>query len=184
MLGLLRRNLSSCNKDTKEVAYKALVSPLWSNTIWDPHQSAKQGHHRKLSLTTCSSLCSQWLRKNIQRDQNNEPTWVITSWNQKNQSLTVHHFQRNNWGIIPSTISHLISAKLVQNSPGNHPVTFSPQESQPIKTATWTLSTRSENHTRVEPIFPESILLRHHSWQLQISARQNRHQPALKIIKI
>ena len=41
VLGLLKRNLSTCDRNTKEVAYKALVRPLleYCQAVWDPHQS-------------------------------------------------------------------------------------------------------------------------------------------------
>ena len=40
MLGLLKRNLSSCSQPVKDVAYKTLVRPTleYCNTIWDPYQ--------------------------------------------------------------------------------------------------------------------------------------------------
>ena len=38
-LGLLRRNLSSCPQDVKEVAYKGLVRPIleYASPVWDAH---------------------------------------------------------------------------------------------------------------------------------------------------
>ena len=38
-LGFLRRNLSSCPQDVKEMAYKGLVQPVleYASPVWDPH---------------------------------------------------------------------------------------------------------------------------------------------------
>ena len=38
-LGFLRRNLSSCPQDVKEMAYKGLVQPIleYASPVWDPH---------------------------------------------------------------------------------------------------------------------------------------------------
>ena len=38
-LGFLRRNLSSCHQDVKEMAYKRLVRPIleYASPVWDPH---------------------------------------------------------------------------------------------------------------------------------------------------
>ena len=38
-LGFLRRNLSSCSQDVKEMAYKGLVRPIleYFSPVWDPH---------------------------------------------------------------------------------------------------------------------------------------------------
>ena len=38
-LGFLRRNLSSCPQDVKEMAYKGLVQPIneYACPVWDPH---------------------------------------------------------------------------------------------------------------------------------------------------
>ena len=41
MLGVLRRNMSSCPGDVKDACYKTLVRPIleYSCTVWDPHTS-------------------------------------------------------------------------------------------------------------------------------------------------
>ena len=38
-IGFIRRNLSSCPKETKSIAYKTLVRPTleYCSTVWDPH---------------------------------------------------------------------------------------------------------------------------------------------------
>ena len=38
-LSFLRRNISSCPKDVKEMAYKRLVRPIleYTSPVWDPH---------------------------------------------------------------------------------------------------------------------------------------------------
>ena len=42
-LNLLRRNISSCSKSTKELAYKTLVRPVleYASSAWDPHQTTQ-----------------------------------------------------------------------------------------------------------------------------------------------
>ena len=40
-LNLLRRNLTGCSQNTRDLAYKALVRPVleYAGSAWDPHQS-------------------------------------------------------------------------------------------------------------------------------------------------
>ncbi len=44
MLGLLRRNLYYCNRQTKSIAYKSLIRPKleYCSAIWDPHYKSEQ----------------------------------------------------------------------------------------------------------------------------------------------
>ena len=45
ILGLLKRNLSSCPQKVKMLAYKALIRPIleYASAVWDPHQEAVLG---------------------------------------------------------------------------------------------------------------------------------------------
>ena len=49
-LGFLRRNLSSCPQDVKEMAYKGLVRPILecASLVWDPHGIAVQEELEKV----------------------------------------------------------------------------------------------------------------------------------------
>ena len=51
-LGFLRRNLSSCPQDIKEVAYKGLVRPIleYASPVWDPHGIVVQEELEKFRI--------------------------------------------------------------------------------------------------------------------------------------
>ena len=58
ILGLLRRNLRSCDPKTKDIAYKTLVRPKldFCSSIWDPHinthtELVTQSYQRETSVT-------------------------------------------------------------------------------------------------------------------------------------
>ena len=63
-LGLLKRNLSSCNRSTKEVAYKALVRPLleYCQTIWDPHQRSNIENINKIQRRAAHFVLHDYAR--------------------------------------------------------------------------------------------------------------------------
>ena len=69
-LGFLRRNLSSCPQDVKEMAYKGLVRPILGyDTVWGPH-----GIVVKEELEKVHNRAARFLTGNY-----NIETWSMTS---------------------------------------------------------------------------------------------------------
>jgi len=52
ILGLLRRNLSSCPQNVKIVEYKGLVRPIleYASAVWDPHQKYHRTNLRRCKI--------------------------------------------------------------------------------------------------------------------------------------
>ena len=63
-LGLLRRNLSCCDKSTKSTAYSALVRPLleYCHTIWDPYQQNSKDTIEKVQRRAARFIFNDYSR--------------------------------------------------------------------------------------------------------------------------
>ena len=62
ILGLLRRNLSSCPQDVKMMAYKGLVRPIleYASAVWDPHQKYLQDKLEKVQNQAARFIASDY----------------------------------------------------------------------------------------------------------------------------
>ena len=62
ILGLLRRNLSSCPQEVKMMAYKGLVRPIleYASAVWDPHQKYLQDRLEKVQNQAARFIASDY----------------------------------------------------------------------------------------------------------------------------
>ena len=70
ILGLLKRNLSSCPQKVKMLAYKALIRPIleYASAVWDPHQ--------------------QYLQDKLERVQNQAARFIVNNYSQEPGTMT------------------------------------------------------------------------------------------------
>ena len=94
-LGLLKRNLSSCDKSTKEVAYKALVRPLleYCQTVWDPHQKNTIDEINKVQRRAARFVSHDYAKTSSVSEIINKLSWEPRI--QTHQSPSLYHLQRN-----------------------------------------------------------------------------------------
>ena len=62
ILGLLRRNLSSCPREVKILAYKGLIRPIleYASAAWDPHQKFLQEKLEKVQNQAARFIASDY----------------------------------------------------------------------------------------------------------------------------
>ena len=62
-LGFLRRNLSACPQDVKELAYKGLVRPVleYGGSVWDPSSILLQEELEKVHKRAARFVCNMQL---------------------------------------------------------------------------------------------------------------------------
>ena len=110
VLGLLKRNLSTCDRNTKEVAYKALVRPLleYCQAVWDPHQSNTISDIERLQRRTARFVLNDYNRQSSVTAMLDrlewEPLWL------RRAKARLCTFYREINGLIPCNIAHLIGA--------------------------------------------------------------------------
>ena len=70
ILGLLKRNLSSCPQKVKMLAYKALIRPIleYASAVWDPHQ--------------------QYLQDKLERVQHQAARFIVNNYSQEPGTMT------------------------------------------------------------------------------------------------
>ena len=70
ILGLLKRNLSSCPQEVKMLAYKGLIRPIleYASAVWDPHQ--------------------KFLQEKLEKVQNQAARFIASNYSQEPGSMT------------------------------------------------------------------------------------------------
>ena len=105
ILGLLRRNLSSCPQKVKLLAYKGLIRPIleYACTVWDPHQKylqdkLEQVQHQAARFITSNYSTEPGTMTKILKDLKLEPLII----RRKNCRLVLLCKGLNNQAAIPT----------------------------------------------------------------------------------
>lgn len=107
-LGLLRRNLSCCDRATKEVVYKALVRPIlqYCQTIWNPHQKNNITTLDKIHKRAASFIFNDYPRASSVTDMLAKLEWEPLDIRRMKARLCIIY--KESHGLIPNNIAHLL----------------------------------------------------------------------------
>lgn len=108
MLGLIRRNLSCCNRQTKTTAYCALVRPLleYCHTIWDPHQQNSKDTLEKVQRRAARFIFNDYSRTSSVTNMLQQLEWDKLETRRTRARLQLIY--KESHGLIPSNINHLL----------------------------------------------------------------------------
>ena len=92
-LGFVRRNLSSCNKETKKAAYKALVRPTveYCSAVWDPYTKELTQKVEKIQRRAARMVYNNYDWKTSVNELIQELQWDSLSNRRKNNRLAILH---------------------------------------------------------------------------------------------
>ncbi|XP_077999769.1 uncharacterized protein LOC144452542 [Glandiceps talaboti] len=107
ILGLLKRNLWNCSRNTKEIAYKTLVRPRleYCSTIWDPYQKTHQEQLEKVQRRAARFVTNDYRRTTSITAILKTLDWESLQ-NRRTKSRLVTIFKETH-GITPTNIKHL-----------------------------------------------------------------------------
>jgi hypothetical protein len=123
-LGLLRRNLSCCDKSTKSTAYSALVRPLleYCHTIWDPHQQTSKDTIEKVQRRAARFIFNDYSRHSSVTSMLDQLEWDSLETRRTRARLQVIYKETH--GLIPNNIRPLLinqgKRPNTRRSTGNH----------------------------------------------------------------
>ena len=91
--GFVRRNLSSCNKETKKAAYIALVCPTveYCSVVWDPYTKELTQKVEKIQRRAARMVYNNYDWKSSVNELIQELHWDSLSNRRKNNRLTILH---------------------------------------------------------------------------------------------
>ena len=92
-LGFVRRNLSSCNKETKKAAYIALVRPTveYCSAVWDPYTKELTQKVEKIQRRAARMVYNNYDWKTSVNELIQELQWDSLSNRRKNNRLAILH---------------------------------------------------------------------------------------------
>ena len=110
-LGLLRRNLSHCDKDTKAAAYFALVRPIldYCSTVWDPYTQSQKNTIENVQRRAARFIFNNYSRQSSVSEMINDLNWDSLETRRLRARLVVLYKETH--GLLPSNIAdHLIDS--------------------------------------------------------------------------
>ena len=92
-LGFLRRNLYSCSKQIKEMAYKSLVRPIleYSSPVWDPHMKTLVKQLETVQNRAARFVSGVYSRKSSITSVKQELKWTDLETRRKVARLIIFH---------------------------------------------------------------------------------------------
>ncbi|XP_072048270.1 uncharacterized protein [Amphiura filiformis] len=110
-LGLLRRNLSCCDKATKSTAYGALVRPLleYCHTIWDPYQQTNKDTIDKVQRRAARFVFNDYSRHSSVSNMLGQLDWDSLETRRTRARLQLVYKETH--GLVPNNIRHLLKTQ-------------------------------------------------------------------------
>ena len=111
VLGVLRRNLSCCSIQSREVAYKALVRPLleYCQTVWDPYQRVNIDCVERVQRRAARFVCQNYAWTSSVTEMLESLDWESLESRRAKARLCLVYKETS--GLIPSNISHLLNSE-------------------------------------------------------------------------
>ena len=117
-LGLIRRNLYSCDKSTKSVAYHTLVRPIleYCHAVWDPHQQTNKDLIEKIQRRAARFAMNDYNQTSSVTNMLKQLGWE--SLDARRCKARLHIVFKETHGLVPSNIS------TYRLDDGNHPAAY------------------------------------------------------------
>ena len=127
MLGLLRRNIHSCSKDVKDIAYKTLVrSKLeYCGGIWDPYYENNKSTMEKVQRRAARFVMNNYKKRESVTNMLSDLNWETLE--ERRTKLRLIAIYKEAHGITPSNIKIKINKGVnTRSSSGNYIITEPP----------------------------------------------------------
>ena len=103
-LGMLRRNISMCSKDTKSMAYNTLVRPHleYASSVWDPYTDELVEAIEKVQRRAARFVKSDYRPTSSVGALINELKWTSTAARRQTNRLVAFHRAIHNQIVVPT----------------------------------------------------------------------------------
>ncbi|XP_072042916.1 uncharacterized protein [Amphiura filiformis] len=92
-LGFIKRNLYSCSKEIKNLAYKSLVRPRleYCGSVWDPHTKELTQKIEAVQNRSARFVCSDYERLSSVTSMKESLDWDLLETRRKATRVTIFH---------------------------------------------------------------------------------------------